>query len=531
MTKIYYNNLDVFSGLAPTPLIQLNEEPVRYGNLWAISENIVLNGQITGQCQTFSQLLNKQNSLISNFSNSFKSLKIDENGSTIYNWPLAKVKSINFGQAKYNGLLDFSISLECYDSGKFSGYYGVIDPKNEISYSVQDNGFVVVSHKTSAKGLNTNTSVTGALLNAKNYISTISGWDSISGFSPVFITQYSGVLPVLTELRENIDRFNNIYSIEESWSYDPTASGSGLLSYTISETKPEGNWISQVNVDGSLNGGKNIPIETLRTRFSSLDISSFASAILIRNINPINTIPLSFNISESSFENRINFSYTFDTNTGSNPYLIDSITITDNNTSKSSASFKGTFKYRGACLCNNESGWLALEAMVNSYDYYNRVLLKWNKYGKSTILSSYPISNSITKNRNSCEISVEKTFSEVQLEVPNELEYIDVILNVKPSIAQFEGQPVIQQGTWYITNLGYRSRSKYTLQGVARIKPCIDQTEGIEVIKNYISSMAGSYIIGENTILDQGEFSEADSDNKLINFNFTWSAMGAQFTI
>lgn len=532
MTKIYYNNLDIFSGIAPTPLIQLTEEPIRYGNLWAISESITLNGQITGQCETFQELLDKQNLLISYFSTSFKSLKIDEDGNNIYTWPLTKVSNISFSPAKYSQLLDFSISLQCYDSGKFSGYYGVIDPVNEINYSEEENGFVKVSHKCSAKGLNTNTSATGALLNAKNYVSTISGWSNISGFSPAFISGHNNHPPVLIEISETIDRFNNIYSINEIWSYDPSYNASGLFRYTNSINSGIEDGTIEISTVGEINGGKNIPINNLRSRFDSIDKYILASGALVDfSTEALNENPISLNITESSFENKISFNYTYDNNPESNPYLIDSITINDNKNGRGSISFRGTFKYRGSCLCNNESGWLALESMVNNYDYYASVLEKWSQYGKTTLLSSYPSSTSISKNRNSCEITVERSFDEITLSVPPELDYINVSLGVTPSINQYDPKPVFTVGTYYITDLGFRSRSKYSLNGSARIKSCTSQSVGLQVIRSYINSMAGQYVIGSNSILEQGEITEAESDNKLINFNFTWSAMGAEFTL
>lgn len=532
MTKIYYNNLDIFSGIAPTPLVQLSEEPVRYGNLWAISENITLQGQITGQCETFQQLLDKQNLLISYFSSSFKPLKIDEDGGNIYTWPLTKVSSINFSPAKYSTLLDFSISLQCYDSGKFSGYYGVLDPVNEVNYSEEENGFVTVNHKCSAKGINTNESATGALLNAKNYVSTISGWNNISGFSPVFVSGHDGHPPVLVELSETIDRFNNIYSVNETWSYDPAYNAYGLFRYTNAINSGIEDGTIEVSTNGEINGGKNISMSNLRTRFDSINKYTLASAALTDfSVEPLNTAPINLNIAESSFENKITFTYTYDNNPESNPYLIDSITINDNKNGRGSASFRGTFKYRGSCLCNGESGWSALETMVNNYDYYAAVLEKWTQYGKTVLLSSYPSSTSISKNRNSCEITVERSFDEITLTVPPELDYIDVSLNVSPSIAQYDPKPVLAVGTYYITDLGFRSRSKYSLQGSARIKACTSQTVGLQVVRSYINSLAGRYVVGTNSILEQGEITEAESDNKLINFNFTWSAMGAEFTV
>jgi len=532
MTKIYYNNQDIFNGLAPTPLVQINEEPIYNGNLWAIAETIVLNGEITGQCETFQQLLNKQNSLISGFSSQFKSLQIKEGASTIYTWPICKVLSVDFDQSVYSQILPFTVSLECYDSDKFSGYYGVLDPVNKIDYQEEDNGFVTLNHTCSARGITTETDGTKALLNAKNYVSTVSGWSNISSFVPAFVAGRSGNNPILTSLKETIDRFNNIYSISESWSYDPQLAGSGLLRYTHEINSGISDGIIDVTLNGSIEGGFNTPFASLRSRYSGTNIFALASSGLSGfSSQSLNATELTASLTEDIFNNRIEFSHTYDNNPLPNPYLVSSITISKSKRGRNSASFAGTFKYRGACLCNSEAGWTTLENTVNSYGYHSAVQAKWTSHGMTSILSTQPSSKSITKNKNSCEISVDLTYDEISSALPAGLEYINVTLSVSPSIKQYEGQPVFQQGQWYITDLGHRSRTIYSLNGSARIADCTPQTQGLSTIKSHIDTLAGSTVVGENPIMLNGTLTEADSDKKLINFNFTWSAMGTEFKI
>ena len=568
MTKIYYNNIDIFSGLAPTPLVGLTENPIYYNGLWAVGENITLNGQITGKCESFEQLLSKQNTLISRLSSHFKPLTIKEiegslsgsyieledgdfllteNGDfistedsssisissrNIYNWPISRVTDINFSPSRYSQLLDFSITFECYDSGKFSGYYGVLDPVNNVSFSEDENGFVSVSHNCSARGINTNTSATGALLNAKNYVSTVSGWNNISGFYPAFIQSQSGKVPVLTSIKETLDRFNNVYSIEELWSYDTRYSGSGLFRFSNSISSGIQDGVVQVDVNGSIEGGFNIPFSNLRQRYIGINLFDLASGALSDfSSQNLNTSELSSSFSEDTFNNRIDFSRTYDNNPEPNPYLISSVKISRNKRGRNSASFNGTFKYRGACLCNSEAGWNELQSVANSYNYYAAVLAKWNSYGMTSALSSQPTSQSIAKNKNACEITVDFSYDEIVLSVPVGLDYIDVTLSVTPSIRQYEGKPVFQVGQWYMTNLGYKNRAKYSLNGTARISSCTSQSQGLGLIKNYINSLSNTLILGQNAVMDQGTLTESDSDKKLISFNFTWSAMGPEFNI
>ena len=531
MTKIYFNNSDIFSGISPTPLVQLSEQPIRYGNYWGTSEVITLIGQITGKCDTFASLLNKQNTLISSLGAHFSKLEINEDGNSIYSWPFTKVKSINFESAQYSQLLGYSIDFECYDSGKFSGVYGVIEPRNQIAFSEAENGFITVTHSCSAVGIPTTTGGSNALTNAKNYVSTISGWNNISGFSPLFV---SGAIsqPILVNVSENINRLNNTYSIEETWSYDPSASGSGLFSYTTSINSGVADELLTVDLNGELNGGLRVGINNLRGQFDLINKYSLASGALSNfSSEALCTVPTSFNISENPNQNLISFSYVYDNSSSGNPVIIDEFTLNKSSRGPSSVSIKNIFKWKGNCLCNSESGWNALNSAASGYNYYEQAVNKWQGYGNSGTLSSWPTSTSVTKNKNNCEISVEKEFKEIILTLPSELEYIDVSLSVTPSIVQYEGTPVFQEGAWYITNLGYKNRAKYSFNGSARIKQCISQTLGIQVIKAYISNMVGIYVFGDNPVMEEGSITEEDSDNKLINFTFTYSAMASSFSI
>lgn len=570
MTKIYYNDIDIFSGLAPTPLIELSEEPIYNGNLWGVKENIVLNGQITGKCGTFEDLVNKQNELISRLSTQFKPLTIkeisvmsgtssfieledgdfflSEDGSylltesgdstltisskNIYNWPITKIVNIDFDRSNYSQLLSFSATFECYDSGKFAGYYGVLDPVNSITFEDNEDGSVTLNHRCSARGINTNTFGTGALLNAKNYIYSITGWSSISGFVPAFVAAHSGATPILTTIKETIDRFNNSYSVDETWTYDPGVTGNGILRYSTAISSGVEDGTTQVTLNGSIEGGLNSNISNLRSRYSSVNFYNLASGALANFSNEsLYVTELTSEVTEDPFNNKIDFSRTYDNNPEPNPYFVFSITTNINKIGKSSASIEGTFKYRGSCLCGSETGWVAMESSANNFDYYSLVIAKWVARGMTSALSPNATSRSITKNKNACEISVSLSYDEVILSVPSDLEYINATVSTTPSIRQYDGKPVFQLGEWYITNLGYKNRSKFSINGDARIKPCSSQSNGLSSLKNYLNTLGNSIILGTNPIMESCEITEGESDKKLINFSVSWSAMGSEFQI
>ena len=127
--KILYNDLDVFSGIAPTPFVSISEDFIDFGTQWNQITNFTLNGQITGKylgAFSFEALNENAKILLSRFSQNFKSFKVVENSNTLYESPVSIIESINFEESSMYGILPFSMQIKIYDSGLFPNYYGVV---------------------------------------------------------------------------------------------------------------------------------------------------------------------------------------------------------------------------------------------------------------------------------------------------------------------------------------------------------------------------------------------------------------------
>lgn len=60
--KILYGNLDIFSGICPTPFAYFDKEYIENGSVWGSKYNLKLDGQITGKlgATSFYDLENKK---------------------------------------------------------------------------------------------------------------------------------------------------------------------------------------------------------------------------------------------------------------------------------------------------------------------------------------------------------------------------------------------------------------------------------------------------------------------------------------
>lgn len=232
MVTILYDNQDVFSGVCPTPLVGITSNNLHFGGKrWGNTKTVTLNGTITGICNDFSDLINKQRTLLSGFQRDFRNLIIDEDGSTVYSQSFVTVASISFPNSRYVKVLPFIVTLNCFDSGEFWNYYGVTNPKREITVQEAANGEVNVSYEVSADGFNTD-STYNSIDNAIAFV------DSLTGIPYIDVDLFSGYLGkeiptpfCRINLEKNFDKINGRYSVRQNYLY--TAMDSGVRSYSM----------------------------------------------------------------------------------------------------------------------------------------------------------------------------------------------------------------------------------------------------------------------------------------------------------
>lgn len=550
MINLLYNNNDIFSGLSPTPYVGLSEEPIFYNNRWALVDRITLAGQITGICQDsltylqsedfqniltesfdeieidgggetlFSYLNTAKNELIYRLSKSFKDFEIQENNESRYYCPAAKILRISFEDSNWSRIVPYTIELEGYRSGLFSGFYGVINPKNEFSFEKNEDGIIDLVHTCSAQGIKVSES--HSIENAKAYVSSISGWNS--QVLPLFNGNPNASI-ILKTIQENENRMDGSYSLVERYRYDPDDSTKGLLRYSVDLRSGDDGFVN-ATIDGEIEGGKNTTIEDLRFRYSG--ISFYTRASQIYNglfLGSLNSQPESFSFEEDSFNKNITFSISYNNDSYPNPYLIDSTNISINQNGENSISIQGTARWRGKCLCSNEYGWNQLQNFIKSYDFYGLASRKWSQYGKTSTLNPIPSSFSKTENKNSCSIQISMNFEETQQILPIGLDYFDYTISVSPAIPIYSSTPVIPEGNYSIMRLNYDRRATFTIQGQAKIKDCFDKNFGISIIKGQVNSLAGIYVIGTRKVLQSSNFSEGEGENdRIVSFSYSWTS-------
>lgn len=353
----------------------------------------------------------------------FDAEKIYENSGII-------VRSINFNESNYAGLIDYTIEL---NSIRPSG--NIIDPTNEYSFTENENKTVSLSHNVSAKGINTslNPSKSNAIDNAISFVRSNTGLANVP--TTKFISGSSSKF-YLQNFSESIDRLNNVYSVQETYLSNLLNTGSsGNLTYTSDITSGADSNIVQINLRGQYKGPKNGNINDLR---NSLNVTGLLSGIYSGYYN---RIPIQYNVTENTGENLINFDYSFDNLNLPNPYF-----KYDSNISRDEIQQIYNIQVRGDIIARGNRAYRYFLSTGNLTNLTGQllsvasgILTGFKDFNGDTVSSNLRLLNiSIDQNPNNGTVSANASYDDRFMPTGN---FVDATYNVS-----------VEAPRWYMNN-------------------------------------------------------------------------------
>lgn len=517
--SILYDGIDPFYP-QPTPFVGKGIENIYYGELWAKQENLTLEGQISG-C-AFDDIVSEQQRITNNFKKNYQTLEIwqEEGGVSgrIFQKDLCEINSISFPQDRWIGVLPYTIEINCYPSGYFSGAYGVLEPVDSWQLQENENYTLNATHTISCRGLNTSSSINNALENAKNWVLTKRNFNSYQ--VPAFIENASTGNFCLLTTEETIDRFNGVYGIIDSYSSDLLRTGYGILRYTTSFESGE-NAIS-VQLNGEINGcGQNI--ESLRQVFSGLN--KFATAQIsynkIFNRNDLNPNPLIYSVSEDVPNNTISFNYSF--NNDNSPEVAFDYNVSLTSGQLIGAAIQGNIIVRGGTRVQKLEKAKAYVSGLNLYNLTTEFYNEFYPYANLYPLNTKAITSGITINEFQGTVGVNAEFNN-KIQTPSGLEKFDYTLDFAPSIYVLDSKSRVNgSGIYSIVDLNFYTRGALTVNGNAVISSDNTFNSGLDTIKKESFNLFSQYGTNLNPILEVISENTNRKDKKQISFNYGWS--------
>lgn len=522
--QVLYDGKDVFSGICPVPFVFFEKEYIE--NSVAVSGvasrfNITIEGQITGRPASAiarTDLENKKENLIKNFSEDFKTLTIKEasNEQTINN---CIIDSIDFEQSKYYGILPFSISISAYDSGSFFSGARIINPKDSWNFSEESDGTLTLKHSVSADGLSlmSGSSLDLAIKNAKNWVTGRLGISK--KIQPLRIKNIDVSGFVLDSISESIDRFAGKYSVEENYKADLIGTGYGILRYAVDLSSDLENGTTSVTVDGSVFGkpassglsgsiGRG-DISLLRSRATSFltgrafSVANDAYSAFKTGYNPsgaLNGLPFSQNFTESPSNSEISFSVVFDDNPIP-PGVARCVYSVD--LSEDRIRNIVDIKLNAEIDCERGDKLIRWNAVSGYYyntgkfDPFSLAMQEYNREGYTRPVSSNPKTESISINQFDAKISYSANWSNRCMPYPDTLSAISEKVEFKPSVNVYAVQPsLFNEGEHNIQSFSNAKRSSVSISIDATALPnkttgdarnCVNQ-ELVRIRNNYIGN-------------------------------------------
>ena len=523
--KIFYNDVDVFNGIAPTPFFTLSEEFVDYNTKWNQITTLSLAGQLTGKylgLLSYSSLNDSVKKLFSGFSGNYGSLKIKDGATNIFTADKVIINSINIDESSWYGILPFNIDMTFYDSGLFADYYGIVEPQQTVSFTEEDNDIINLTYSVSAKGIVTGSNT--AIQNAKNWVKSKTGNYNI--IAPILISDNTQKNYILLSSKETIDRFNGTYSWEGDYrkNINTESPSDAFLNYTVDLSSGYNDGFINASIDGTLNGNN---ITGLRSAYSGLNLYNICNnaAIDVFGTN-LSSRAISQSVNEAPNENSLSFNASFNNDYSSdivNNYTVD--ISQDILKCITNVNFKAdiTAKYGDVA-----ARWGKVTAFYSSLQPYSLANAEYRKEvsAANLILKETPVSESLTFDEYNAKISYSATYTDKQVSYSNDIISLNSSVTYTPSVNIYGIRPsAFKARDHNVQNLACANRSsvKINVTAIAKIDKNISIAQS--AAQTEINRIRSNFVIGSNSLLEDTSISK-NNDIKTVTINETWTFEG-----
>lgn len=477
--KILYGGQDVFLGICPTPFMYFDKNYIEHGSLWGSKYDIKFEGQITGKLgpTSFYDLETKKDKLVSSFASDNLPIKITEDGVDIFTSDICQIDSVSFGESRYYALLPFTISVSCYDRASFKTNYGIVNPVDSWSYTENEDGTLSLAHSVSAAGFNS--AGESAIKNAKTWVATKTGISkriSSSRFTGAGTSDF-----LLESISEEVDRLNGTYSLQEIYKADllkENSTGEGILRYTVDVSKNADIGITDVSIQGSVAGKKNIGLvnmSLLRAKLNATDFFQVAANAASKSTgaSKLNDKPYTRSVSENQNNSEISFQINYDDDpvAPGQAKCIYKVELSEDLIKKIvNASIEAEI------VCDRGDASVRWGAVTDYYgskfNAYNLVLTEYKRAGYSKTLPTTPRSESINFDEFNNKISYSASWSDKYMPYPDILASISEKVTINPSITVHTIQPSLYvDGSHNVQNFGCASRASVSISIDATCRP------------------------------------------------------------
>lgn len=460
-------------------VVSVTSEYIDYGNRWGAVQKISIQGNVVpDNCSNdmagqYSNLVSVQNGIFTLFQNDFKSLRVDG-----YDIPNCKLDSIDFQDSSYYGAVGFTVNMTAYPRNYFNTAQ-VTDPVNTITYSEQRNKSIQITHKVSARGINTaGGNNSNALTNARSYVDARIG-ASITLPEITYVSDRStyanGIKASMKpkKIVETIDRMNGSISVERTFIIKSGQSGDSTMFFTIDCGYDDEKGLETGTIKGTITGSIGQDMDAVRNDFKSFRVfDKLNSSFRAMNGGTLLNQPENMTINENSKDKTIEFSYTCNSvvstvRTFEKTFSMDCDYLTDKVTIRFSGrvEFRGGQKLRQTSAQNFQFTDAQAQALCSQFYRQNSV----SKFGQRAVINVAPLSFEIKRDLINGVVTINATCDNRPVPPNPSFTTFDYTLtaNASPSyhsVAQF------LSGATSLLKYEIKQRAEVSIQGTATAK-------------------------------------------------------------
>jgi hypothetical protein len=524
MINVLYLGSNLFQGVAHTPLISVDQS-INYSNRFLSGyKKITLTGRLIRdpKCGTWKQYNDIQNILLERLKTNFGELKVFEKEDIsgieriLFECKRAIFRSISFDESAYYNMVPFTIEFDCYDDFLIST--GVTNASDEISYNENDNRTISVTRNISATAVNANSTGT-AIEYAKAFVENrINSSFNFPANGPRF-ANVTDTNTVLLSVEKTVNRLSGEYSATLNFLCDPynsSLSNKAVLAYDIeiNENKNE----LTVTINGVMTGGLKTKINDFRNVFSGINWHNKAQSYVT---DTLSTSPRSISITEDNTANTINFTVSYSNNLNNGVYIVDTTSISNDVINNIKClSIKLDIKCDYDCM---QVRWNNVQSYYETFNFDSYLASKYAEYFPGEIFGKRPKSKSISFNEQTATISISQQNCTDNSEDCGCLEEFTYSISSNPAITMYSETPALEgKGCYYIQNLKYDRRAKFTISGNFRPSKCCTIEEAISELKSRINFYCTYYFVADNKVLEENSITFLENKGN-ISFTFSWS--------
>lgn len=522
---VYYDNVDLLSGIGPAPLISRDVENVYINRTSHLVNKFSLSGRIhRSSCISgFADPYSISRTLINRLSKNFRKFEIKEDATSIFSSDYAVVRGVSFNSDDWYDWIPYTIEIDCYDKGFFESY-GIIEPEEQFDLEILPNNTVQVSISVSCRGLNKSF---GGATNAKTFISSFGSYNpaSLDFYWPdVTLSNYTFFL---TSRQESINRLTGEASVELVYIGQLTsiAGSYGVLTYTRDMDISENGEVT-VTINGTekgaLNAGQTLLV--VETDVKNRNWHTVANE-LYTQVDTTGTLfsnPIKFSLQRDISNENVSFTISFSNQQNNNVYVIDQTTIT-HDYEKSTNCIEASLTIKSNFGCHAQR-WTYVSNYYSSLNFNTYVQTLWNKYGQTSRLNFLERNRSYSENRYEGSINITAKFCDNSGEDCGCLQDFVYDMEFGPPIKQYSVSPTLGgYGCYYIEDLQASKRGTFSLRGSVASAQCCAIEKTIFQLKNKANQLANSFFAGSDKILESSQVTKSEPNGR-IGFDFTWSA-------